>query len=114
MNEKKTAGELKQKKCKPCEGGTEPMSASEARDMLQSVDGWELEGKTIKKNFKFDNFYETIAFVNAVAWIANREDHHPDLQVSYGSCKVIYSTHAIGGLSENDFISAAKVDALLD
>lgn len=114
MDANKTASELKQKKCKPCEGGTEAMSESEAREMLQSVDGWELADTTIKKKFKFDNFYETVAFVNAVAWIANQEDHHPDLQVSYGSCTVIYSTHAIGGLSENDFISAAKVDALLD
>ncbi|EGQ63942.1 pterin-4-alpha-carbinolamine dehydratase, partial [Acidithiobacillus sp. GGI-221] len=63
--------------------------------------------------FRFKNFYETMAFVNAVAWISHREDHHPDLELGYNRCVVHYSTHAIGGLSENDFICAARVDALL-
>ncbi|MFO7820963.1 MAG: 4a-hydroxytetrahydrobiopterin dehydratase [Lentisphaeria bacterium] len=109
-----TTDQLKAKKCKPCEGGAEPMTEEEARDMLQMAPGWELNGKAIEKEFKFKNFYETVAFVNAVAWIANREDHHPDLQVSYNRCKVTYSTHTIGGLSENDFISAVKINALIN
>jgi len=109
-----TGRDLAEKKCKPCEGDVEPMTEDEARDMLETVEGWDLRDKTIHKTFKFDNFYQTMAFVNAVAWIANREDHHPDLQTGYGSCTVSFSTHSIGGLSENDFISAAKVDALLE
>jgi 4a-hydroxytetrahydrobiopterin dehydratase len=70
-------------------------------------------GQAIRREFRFKNFYETMAFVNAVAWISHREDHHPDLELGYNRCVVHYSTHAIGGLSENDFICAARVDALL-
>jgi len=78
-------------------------------------DAWTADqnGERISRDFTFKNFYETVAFVNALAWIANREDHHPDLEVSYKHCVVHFSTHAIGGLSENDFICAAKADALL-
>ena len=78
-------------------------------------DAWKVDGdrKRISRDFAFKNFYETVAFVNALAWIANREDHHPDLEVSYKHCVVHFSTHAIGGLSENDFICAAKADALV-
>jgi len=108
--------DLTAKHCKPCEGGVEPMSAEEARDMLGRVGDWELDdaGKTIGRGFKFKNYYEAMAFVNALAWIAHREDHHPDLEVGYNRVHVAFSTHAIGGLSENDFICAAKIDALLD
>jgi 4a-hydroxytetrahydrobiopterin dehydratase len=67
----------------------------------------------ISRVFKFSNYYETIAFVNALAWIAHREDHHPDLEVGYNRCTVNYSTHSVGGLSKNDFICAARVDALV-
>ncbi len=105
--------ELTQKHCRACEGGTQPMDQTEAQKMLEQVPGWELLEKSIEKSFKFDDFYQTIAFVNAVAWIANQEDHHPDLLVGYNKCRITYSTHAIGGLSENDFISAAKVNELL-
>jgi 4a-hydroxytetrahydrobiopterin dehydratase len=70
-------------------------------------------GTIISKTYKFKNYYETMAFVNATAWISHREDHHPDLAVGWGQCTVSYTTHAIGGLSENDFICAAKIDALL-
>ena len=66
----------------------------------------------ISKTYSFENYYQTIAFVNAVAWMTHREDHHPDLTVNYNSCRVAYTTHDLGGLSENDFICAAKVDAL--
>ncbi len=107
-----TVCDLTDKHCKPCEGGVPPLSEKEARELLKQLDGWELGNKTIAKTFAFKNYYQTIAFVNAVAWMTHREDHHPDMTVGYNKCRVEYSTHAIGGLSDNDFICAAKVDAL--
>lgn len=107
--------ELAEKSCKPCEGGTSPLGQEAAKKLLQQVDnGWELadDGKEIRRDFKFKGFYKTIAFVNALAWIANQEGHHPDLEVGFNHCLVRFTTHAIGGLSENDFICAAKVDDL--
>jgi 4a-hydroxytetrahydrobiopterin dehydratase len=106
---------LTAKTCKPCEGGVKPLSADEANDMLGQLSGWTLddESKTLQQDFRFKNYYQTMAFVNAVAWIAHQDDHHPDLEVGYNHCLIHYSTHAIGGLSENDFICAAKIDALL-
>ena len=82
--------------------------------MKQLGPDWTLaeDGVSIHAQWKFKNFYRTMSFVNAVAHIANAEDHHPDLEVGYGSCRIRFTTHAIGGLSENDFICAAKVDAL--
>ena len=106
--------ELARKKCVPCEGGVAPLTPEQVRPMLKGLQGWELEGKGIAKTFKFANYYETMAFVNATAWISNREDHHPDLEVGYKTCKVRFMTHAIKGLSENDFICAAKLDALFE
>jgi len=103
---------LTDKKCVPCEGGVPPKTESEAMELLKQLDGWLLNGGKIEKSFDFKDFYETIEFVNSVAWICNREGHHPDLEVSYNKCKVIFWTHAISGLSENDFICAAKVDRL--
>jgi len=106
---------LTAKTCKPCEGGVKPLSADEANDMLGQLNGWTLDeqSKTLQQDFRFKNYYQTMAFVNAVAWIAHQDDHHPDLEVGYNHCLIHYSTHAIGGLSENDFICAAKIDALL-
>jgi 4a-hydroxytetrahydrobiopterin dehydratase len=106
--------ELARKKCKPCEGGVAPLTAEQVRPMLKGLQGWEAEGKGIAKTFKFANYYETMAFVNAAAWVSHREDHHPDMLVKWGECRVFYWTHAIGGLSENDFICAAKLDALFE
>jgi 4a-hydroxytetrahydrobiopterin dehydratase len=105
--------ELADRKCVPCEGGMKPLDEIQVRDYLARLRRWENNGQAIVKVFSFKNYYETMAFVNAAAFIAHREDHHPDLEVSYKTCKVRYSTHAIGGLSENDFICAAKVDALI-
>jgi 4a-hydroxytetrahydrobiopterin dehydratase len=105
--------DLKNRKCKPCEGGVPPLSDETADDMLEHLGGWEREGSMISKTFTFKNYYETMAFVNASAYISHQEDHHPDLLVGYKTCAVTYTTHAIGGLSENDFICAAKLDALL-
>jgi 4a-hydroxytetrahydrobiopterin dehydratase len=107
--------DLTAKHCAPCEGGVDPLSGEQVGEMLEKVQGWETdsESKKIARDFKFGNFYQTMAFVNAVAWMAHIEDHHPDLEVGYDHCKVHYTTHAIGGLSENDFICAAKINALV-
>ncbi|WP_455218249.1 4a-hydroxytetrahydrobiopterin dehydratase [Kaarinaea lacus] len=107
--------DLTQKNCKPCEGGVKPLDRDEATGLLNEVPGWELnsDASEIHRTYSFKDFHRTMAFVNAVAWIAHQEDHHPDLAVSYSRCEIHYSTHAIGGLSENDFICAAKIDALL-
>jgi len=107
-----TALELVNKKCKPCEGSVAPLPDGEVALLLKGLDGWEKQGGTIAKTFRFQNYWHTMAFVNATAWISHREDHHPDLAVGYNTCRVSYVTHAIGGLSENDFICAAKIDAL--
>ncbi|OGS80665.1 MAG: 4a-hydroxytetrahydrobiopterin dehydratase [Gallionellales bacterium GWA2_59_43] len=104
--------DLTTKQCKPCEGGIPPLTQPEIDEMMQQLEGWQQHDQAIFKTYPFKNYYQTIAFVNAVAWMTHREDHHPDLKVTFNSCSVEYSTHAIQGLSENDFICAAKVDAL--
>ena len=106
--------ELARKKCKPCESGTPALTPDEVRPMLKGLEGWALDGKAIAKTYRFKNYYETMAFVNAAAWVSHREDHHPDMLVGYNQCRVTYWTHTVGGLSENDLICAAKLDALLD
>jgi len=105
---------LETRHCKPCEEGAQPLDAERAREMLQGLPGWEANDDCteIRRTFNFDNFHWTIGFVNAVAWIANSEDHHPELEVGYNRCVVRFSTHAVGGLSDNDFICAAKTNAL--
>lgn len=107
-----TVCDLTSKNCKPCEGGVPALTQAEAKNLLAQLDAWELNDNVISKTFAFKNYYQVIAFVNAVAWMTHREDHHPDMTVGYSKCRIEYSTHAIGGLSENDFICAAKVDAL--
>jgi 4a-hydroxytetrahydrobiopterin dehydratase len=109
-----STSDLASKKCKACEGGVAPLTEPEIRNLLQQLHGWEQAGKRIAKTYAFKNYYQTMAFVNAVAWISHREDHHPDLTVGYNQCRVEYMTHAIGGLSENDFICAAKLDKLFE
>ena len=108
--------ELTKKKCKPCEGGIPPMTLEEAQEMKAEVPSWEVidDGQAIMRVFTFQNHYEVMAFANAIAWISHREDHHPAMKIGYSRCEVEYSTHAVEGLTENDFICAAKVDALLD
>ena len=105
--------DLATRRCAPCEGGT-ALPPDAARTLLSHLSGWTIDSgsKHIQRSFEFKNFHETMAFVNAVAYVAHREDHHPDLEVGYKRCLVRYSTHAVGGLSENDFICAAKIDAL--
>src|SRR6267378_2574394 len=90
------------------------LSKKQAKDMLRRLKGWSIEDGKLAKLYPFSNYYQTMAFVNALAWISHREDHHPDLTVGYNKCRVEYSTHAVGGLSENDFICAAKCDALFE
>lgn len=106
---------LIEKKCLPCEGKISALSEENSRTLLQQLNQWTMhkDNKAIYKEFSFKNFYSTMSFVNAIAWIANVENHHPTLKVQYSSCRVEFSTHTVGGLTENDFICAAKVDALL-
>lgn len=106
--------DLTKKTCIPCEGGVPPLTQEAAQKLLKDIPGWELDnaGAAIHRQFDFKNYYRVMAFVNAIAWIAHHDNHHPDLEVGYNRCLVKYSTHAIGGLSENDFICAAKVNAL--
>jgi len=89
------------------------MGDAEIRSHLAEVNGWQLHQGSIEKTFSFKNYHETIAFVNALAWVCHTEDHHPDLSVSYNRCVVRFNTHSVGGISINDFICAAKVNALL-
>lgn len=107
--------DLAGKRCAPCEGGVAPLDRAAAEERMRQLDaGWQLEadGHGLARTFRFRDFFRTMSFVNAVAHVANIEDHHPDLEVGYDRCRVRYSTHAIGGLSENDFICAAKLDRL--
>lgn len=105
--------DLAHKSCHAIEAGTQPMNETTVKEYLQQLDDWSYQGGQISKMFGFKNYYETTAFVNAVVWIAHHEDHHPTIEFGYKNCKVSYSTHSVGGISENDFICAAKVDTLL-
>lgn len=110
----KNVSDLASGKCKPCEGGVAPLKEQEIRNLLKQLDGWEYANGRIAKTYSFKNYHQTMAFVNAAAWISHREDHHPDMTASYNQCRVEYVTHAIGGLSENDFICAAKLNNLFN
>lgn len=108
--------DLREKRCKPCEGGVDPMGREQARALLGQVPGWKIseDGKSISRRFPFKGFHGTMAFVNALAWIAHQQDHHPDFAAGYNYCDVTFTTHAVKGLSENDFICAARINALLE
>jgi len=103
---------LSGKRCRPLPAGTAALTPTQIDALLKEVPGWAYDGKVIAKSWSFKNYHQTMAFVNAVAWIAHREDHHPDMSVGYGRCRVEFNTHSIGGISENDFICAAKIEAL--
>ena len=109
-----TVRDLANRKCKACDGSVAPLTRGEIDKLLKQLSGWEYVNGVIAKTYAFKNYYQTMAFVNATAWISNREDHHPDLTVGYSKCRVEYHTHAINGLSQNDFICAAKIDRLFD
>ena len=107
--------ELSASRCQPCEGGMAALTREAAAAQLARLSaGWQLsaDGLSLARAFRFVDFYRTMSFVNAIAHVANLEDHHPDLEVGYNYCRVRYTTHAIGGLSANDFICAAKVDLI--
>lgn len=105
---------LKDKRCIPCEGNVPPLTKEQAQDLLTQLDDWSLidEAHLLAKSFRFKDFAKTMEFVNKIAAIAEDEGHHPDLTVTYGAVTVELMTHAIGGLSENDFILASKVDQI--
>ena len=109
--------ELAARRCKPCEGGTEPLTREQADELLRALHAdWSLrdDGLEISRCFRFPGYDKTLEFANAAAGIAIVEDHHPVLTVAYSSCVVSYTTHSINGLSDNDFICAAKTDRLVD
>ena len=103
---------LADKQCKPVAPGTAALEGNEISELIGSVHGWDAQDSVLSKTFDFKNHYETIAFVNAVAWISHKQDHHPDLEVGYSHVTIKYTTHSVNGLSENDFICAAKVEKL--
>lgn len=100
--------------CRACEGGVGVLEPVALHEAMRKLPDWTLDAgeKSMFRVFEFKNFYKTMAFVNAVAWIANREDHHPDLEVGYSRCTVTFSTHSAGGITENDLVCAAAVDGL--
>ena len=107
---------LAKQKCVSCAGDVDPLSSDQAEILLQQIPAWSIseDGLLIERDFVFKGFLSTMAFVNAMAWIANQENHHPDFETGYQHCLVRFTTHAIKGLSHNDFICAAKIDALID
>lgn len=106
--------ELQAIRCVGCEGGIPALTTNEITQFLSQIKNWQVSSdeKAISKRFTFKNFYKTMAFVNAVAYLSNQENHHPDMEVGYNYCAIKYTTHAVNGLTKNDFICAAKVDAL--
>lgn len=106
---------LTTKHCVATSSATPRIEGEQARALLRELPGFELDSSEtrIARTFTFTNFHETMAFVNALAWVAHRENHHPDLEVGFKTCRVTFTTHDNGGLSENDFICAAKINALV-
>jgi len=104
--------ELNKKRCVPCEAGTSPLSKIQSENYLRIVKGWTIKNMKLYKEFKFKNFKKTLKFVNKVGEIAEKEGHHPDIYFTWGKCTIELYTHSIKGLSENDFILAAKIDKI--
>ena len=107
---------LASKSCVPCRGGIDPLSAPEARRLLEGTPGWTLEGdgKRLRRSFEFRDFVEAMKFVNRVADLAEQQGHHPDIAIHWNKVELVLWTHKIGGLHENDFILAAKIQRLLE
>jgi 4a-hydroxytetrahydrobiopterin dehydratase len=106
---------LRDEHCQPLPEGTPALPAEEARALIAQLDpAWRIadDGRSLRRAYRFDDFYRTMAFLNAVAYVANAEDHHPDFEAGYNYCRLQFSTHTVGGLSRNDFICAAKLDAM--
>ena len=110
MSTVRSAAELVSMRCTPDPGGAVPEDS--LRPQLAALPEWQLRDGALERTFRFTDYWETIAFVNALAWIVHREDHHPDLAVGYNRCTVRWNTHSVGGISINDFICAAKTDAV--
>lgn len=106
--------DLASRHCVPLRGPGHRLSFEDAQNYLDTLPGWALadNGQAVRKTFKFEDYFRTMAYVNALAFVAHREDHHPDLSVHFNRVEVRYSTHDVGGLSENDFICAAKAEQL--
>lgn len=111
-----TLSPLATQHCQPRKGKEHALDRAAIDGYLAGLPGWKVsaDGKAIVKDFRFPDFHHTLGFINAVGFMANQEDHHPDLEAGYGHCQVLWSTHDVGGLSLNDFICAARVEALLD
>lgn len=108
--------DLAARRCKPCEGGATPLTSEQCEQLMHGLHrDWSLsaDGLSISRSFSFSAYDRTLGFANAAAWVAISEDHHPVLTVAYSRCTVSYTTHAINGLSDNDFICAAKLDRLI-
>ena len=111
--------QLSEKKCVPCEGNISALDLSEIHKYQKKVDGWDVKPNEkniyfLEKNFKFKNFLESQSFINKVSEISEKENHHPDISFGWGYAKIVVTTHAIEGLSENDFILAAKIDQIFN
>ena len=106
--------ELAARRCQPRKGAADRIGTATVDAALAVLPGWTLQGdpQALVKTFRFADYYRTMAFVNALAWVAHQQDHHPDLEVGYNRCVVHYSTHDVGGLSENDLICAARAEQL--
>jgi 4a-hydroxytetrahydrobiopterin dehydratase len=104
--------DLTKMSCKSSKEGVVALTSARIREGLKQIPGWKFTAGEIVKIYEFKNYFQTMAFVNATAWISHQENHHPDLEVGYNKCKVRFSTHDVGGISENDLICAAKVEAL--
>jgi 4a-hydroxytetrahydrobiopterin dehydratase len=107
--------DLASQHCQPRKGAEHALDRAQVTQWLAQLPGWTVtaDGKAIVKDFKFADFHRTLGFINAVGFMANQEDHHPDIEAGYGHCHLLWSTHDVGGLSLNDFICAARVEALL-
>lgn len=105
---------LAQQSCQSRKAPNDCLSADQVKSQLSSISGWQLseDGKGLHKDFKFKDFYHTLGFITAIGWMANRQDHHPDIEAGYGHCRLYWSTHDVGGLSMNDFICAARSEAI--
>jgi len=109
-------GELARQHCQPRKGKEHALDRAQIDQLLAQAPGWQLapDGAAIAKDFRFPDFRHTLGFINAVGFMANHEDHHPDIEAGYGHCRLLWSTHDVGGLSLNDFVCAARVEALLE
>lgn len=108
-----TKDELLATDCTPRKGPADALSASQIAELAALLPDWQVDAGVLRREFRWKDFHETMGFANAVAWMANRQDHHPDLELGYNYCRMRWSTHDVGGLSLNDFFCAAKVDAIV-